>query len=98
MGDLTGDSTAGLIGELIGVLVVELGWGEAWTLIGEAAATAARVGEGTGEASWTGTGEGHSGLMAAGRGEDSVLSGFVSSSMNGSGKKRVSGDFTRVIW
>lgn len=84
----------------MGVLVVELGRGEAGTLTGEAAATAARVGEGTGDASWTGTGtgEGHSGLLAAGRGENGVLSGSVSSGMNGSGKKRVLGDLTRVIW
>lgn len=84
----------------MGDLVVELGRGEAGALTGEAE-TGARVGEGTEEGFWTGTGEGHSGLLAAGEGEGEgvVLSaGFVSSGKYGSGKKRVPGDFTRVIW
>lgn len=96
-GDLSGSMTAGCTGELMGDLVVELGRGEAGALTGEAE-TGARVGEGREEGSWTGTGEGHSGLLAAGGGEGVVLSaGFVSSGKYGSGKKRVPGDFTRII-
>lgn len=92
MGDLTGDSVAGLSGEPMGDLVGELGREETGTLAGEAAAA---VGEWTEERLWAGPGERHCGLLAAGDGV--VLSGFVSSGMNGSGKKRVPGDFTSGI-
>lgn len=90
MGDRTGDSTAG---EMMGDLVSELRGDEAGRLMGEAAV---RVGEGTEEGSWTGGGEGHSGLLAAGEGVEPSV--FLSSGMNGSGKKRAPGDFTSVIW
>lgn len=90
MGDRTGDSMAGLTGELMG----ELGGDESGILTGGAAAV--RVGEGAG-GPWTGTGEGHSGLLAVGEGDGVVLSGLKSSGMNGSGKKRAPGEFTRVI-
>lgn len=84
-----------LTGELMGVLVVELARGEAGRSTGEAAA-AVGVGEGTAEGSWAGTGEGHTGLLAAVEGDGVVLMGFVSSGMNGSGKKRVPGDLARA--
>lgn len=93
MGDLTGDSMAGLTGELMGDLVSEPRGEEAGILTGDAAA---RVGEGTADGSWTGADEGHGGLSAAGEGDGVVLSGFSSSGMNGSGKNRVPGDFTRI--
>lgn len=93
MGDLTGDSVAGLSGETMGDFVGELGRDKTGTLEGEAAAAAA--GEGTEERLWARPGEGHCGLLVAGDGV--VLSGFVSSGMNGSGKKRVPGDFTSCI-
>ena len=99
-GDLTGDATGnwitGFSGEATGDLVGELGGDEAETVKGEATGEGDGEGAGTDKASWTGAGEGHSGLLAAG--ERLVLSGFVSSGMNGSGKKRVPGDFTRGIW
>lgn len=89
MGDPTGDSTAG---ELMGDLVSELRGDEAGRLTGEAAVG---VGEGTEEGCWTGAGEGHSGLLAAREGVEPSV--FLSSGMNGSGKKRMPGDFTGVI-
>lgn len=78
-----GDSLAG---GPIGDLVRGLGGGEA------------AGGDGTQGASWAGAAGGHSGLVAAKGGEGVRLSGFISSGMNGSGKKRVPGDVTAVIW
>lgn len=99
MADPAGDSMAGSTGELVGDLVVELGGGEAGTLTEEVeAAVAVGVGERAEEGSWTGKGDRHSGLLADGEGKGVVLSGFVSSGMNGSGKKRVPGVFTKLIW
>lgn len=98
MADLTGDSMAGSTGELMGDLVVELGGGEAGRLTGGVEAAAVRVGEKAEEGLWTGTGDRHSGLLAAGEGKGVALSGFVSSGMNGSEKKRVPGVFTTFIW
>lgn len=83
-GDLMGDPT-GLCGETMGDLVGEPGRDEAGTVAGDGAV----VGEGTEE------GEGHCGLLATG---DAVaLSSFVSSGLNGSGKKPVPGGFMRGV-
>lgn len=81
--ELTGESIVGLMGEAAGDMIGELADSVPGTLTGEATG----IGEGTDER--------HSGLLATGEGV--VRSGFFSSGMNGSGKKRVSGDFTRGI-
>lgn len=57
---------------------------------------AAGVGDGSEERAWTGEDEGLRGLLAAG--DRDVFSGFISSGIKGSVKKRVPGDFTGVIW
>lgn len=99
IGELTGDSTTGLTGELMGDLEAAVDQVVVGMMTGgEAAAVAAtRVGEGTEEGVCRVAGDGHSGLLVAGGGEGVVLSGFVfgSSGMNGSEKKRLPGGITR---
>lgn len=99
MADLAGDSMAGSTGEPTRELFVELGGGEAGTLRGKAeAAVAVRAGERAEEGSGTRTGDRHNGLLVAGEGVEVVLSSGISSGMNGSGKKRVPGVFSKLIW
>lgn len=93
---MRGDSLGGCSGEAAGGLVGERGGDEAEVGVLTGVEAAALVGEGTGDNCWTGAGEGHSGLLEVGDGV--IFSGFVSSGMKGSGKKRRPGDFTGLIY
>lgn len=88
---LEGDLSAGVTGELArGDLAVRAGRGEEESLAGR--------GEAGEEGGRTGAGEHDAGLLAVGEGDAAVVSGFVSSGRNGSGKKRLPGLFSRDTW
>lgn len=92
---LEGALSAGVSGELTrGDLAARAGRGEEGPLAGRGEATW-ETGE---EGERTGVGERNAGLLAVGEGDAAVVSGFVSSGRNGSGKKRLAGLFSRDTW